>query len=295
MAALKNDMSVAKPQRHCLLAGGVSRADLELHFPSIKQAFIPHVVRYGNTNPNIRKADGEHGESIEWKVSCYMEVSTGGGARQKGIEPSLELLGACRPLLEQCDRAFVRYYESLHGPRSVKKLVRMQSFVTRYRPNPQEAGLLRHIDGANVDGSIILALSGADGSGAPTDISFEGGGVSVWERPGASPEEVCFDYPMLPGDVCLLDNSVWHQGNPISAGERWALVIFYQTKEANRKHRMASIIIAMAAQVRAEEAAAAAGAAEAAAAAPARRAGGARVAIVAVVAAAAVAALLRAR
>ena len=31
-----------------------------------------------------------------------------------------------------------------------------------------------HIDGAHVDGSIILAL--------PTDFPFEGGGVTVWEQ-----------------------------------------------------------------------------------------------------------------
>jgi hypothetical protein len=63
----------------------------------------------------------------------------------------------------------------------VRKLTRLQSFVTRYRPHAQEAGLLRHIDGASVDGSLILALSGADGGGGPTDIAFEGGGVTVWE------------------------------------------------------------------------------------------------------------------
>ena len=36
---------------------------------------------------------------------------------------------------------------------------------------------------------------------------------------------------MRPGDICFLDNYVWHQGDPITAGERWSLVIFYRTKK----------------------------------------------------------------
>ena len=34
----------------------------------------------------------------------------------------------------------------------------MNELVTRYRPKPDEAELKKHIDGANVDGSVILAL-----------------------------------------------------------------------------------------------------------------------------------------
>lgn len=244
-----------EPKAHRTLRAAVPVAELNRAFPQIRAAFVPHVVRYGNTNPNIAASDGAHGESVEWRVSCYMEVSREGGARQKRVEPSAEMLAACRPLLERCDAAFCEWYRSAHGAGSIRKLERMQSFVTRYRPSPQEAGLLRHIDGANVDGSLILALTGVDGSGAPTDVPFSGGGVTVWER-GPDGAESAFRYPMLPGDVCVLDNYVWHQGNPIDAGERWALVVFYQTKGGGRQHRMANIILNMARQVRQEQAAA---------------------------------------
>merc|ERR1711998_608564 len=73
---------------------------------------------------------------------------------------------------------FVPWYEKIHGEGSVLALSRMQSFVTRYRARPNENALLRHIDGALVDGSLILAL--------PTDVPFEGGGVTVWD---GKPEE----------------------------------------------------------------------------------------------------------
>ena len=66
---------------------------------------------------------------------------------------------------------------------------------------------------------------------------FVGGGVTVWE----GEPEVAYDYPMHPGDMCFLDNYVWHQGNPITAGERWSLVIFYATKHAPG-NRLLSIV-----------------------------------------------------
>ena len=34
------------------------------------------------------------------------------------------------------------------------------------------------------------------------------------------------DYAMKPGDCIFLDARVWHQGCPITTGERYALVLF---------------------------------------------------------------------
>lgn len=121
-------------------------------------------------------------------------------------------------------------------------LVRLQSFVTRYRPFPNENSLLRHIDGAHVDGSVILGL--------PTDHPFEGGGVTVWESArtgtqctvGERKNELTYRYPLHPGDMCMLDNYVWHQGNPITSGERWSLVIFYAVKRAPNTNRLLRIV-----------------------------------------------------
>ena len=199
------------------------------------------------------------------QVSSYMELDPSlGGQMQKQVTCNKELLEVCLPMLEACDAQFSEWYRSKKGPNSIHKLVRLQSFITRYRVNPDEsAGLLRHIDGVQVrlllllpqlrlfvvrapigvaatamllpvviilmamlmqvDGSLILAL--------PTDVEWRGngGGVTVWEGP--EEDEVQWDYPMNPGDICFLDNYVWHQGNPITAGERWALVIFYRTKQ----------------------------------------------------------------
>jgi hypothetical protein len=53
--------------------------------------------------------------------------------------------------------------------------------------------------------------------------------------------ETAFDYPMGVGDMCFLDNAVWHQGNPITAGERWSLVIFYGVKKPSQS-RLITII-----------------------------------------------------
>jgi hypothetical protein len=211
-----------------------------------------------------------------------------GGQMQKQVTCNKKLLEVCLPMLEGCDAQFSDWYRSKKGPDSIHKLVRLQSFITRYRVNPDEsAGLLRHIDGVQVrtgpskplapvlivaqllfllfhshllrhchhhllvvhvllpeavalilfvfvfvmtmtlvmqvDGSLILAL--------PTDAEWRGsgGGVTVWEGP--EEDEVQWDYPMNPGDICFLDHYIWHQGNPITAGERWALVIFYRTKK----------------------------------------------------------------
>lgn len=62
--------------------------------------------------------------------------------------------------------------------------------------------------------------------------TFTGGGVTVWEGT-KNVNEVEFKYAMKPGDVCCLDNFVYHQGNPITGGERWAFVIFYRCKRLN--------------------------------------------------------------
>jgi len=122
------------------------------------------------------------------------------------------------PLLEACDEKITKWYNGMYGPTAVEKLTRLQSFVTRYLPFDGQRALLKHVDGVQVDCSAILALNPSD--------EFEGGGVTVWD----SVPKQQYDYPMLPGDLCMLDNMVWHQGNPITAGERWVIVIFYSVR-----------------------------------------------------------------
>merc|ERR1712070_391217 len=211
-------------ERFVYLPSAVPPDTLRSSFDQIVECFTPHVVRYSNTNPLISTSDGEHGEDVQWKVSSYMDLDrTNEGARQREVQVNDDLKQACQELLKHCDDLFVPWYEKIHGEGSVLALSRMQSFVTRYRARPNENALLRHIDGALVDGSLILAL--------PTNVPFEGGGVTVWHGEPEQPHVL----PMDVGDVCLLDNFVWHQGNPITSGERWALVIFYSVKPVQGK------------------------------------------------------------
>ena len=61
---------------------------------------------------------------------------------------------------------------------------------------------------------------------------FDQGDGSNWYHPlgfGYAPDAEHFA-PMRPGDACFLDRMVWHQANPVTAGERWAIVIFYKAK-----------------------------------------------------------------
>ena len=225
--------SVNEPQQHGVMRDCMPEGFLEELFPKIKEVFQPHVVKYKNTNNYIRKEDaaqsgtGGTQEKVDWKVSSYMELHGSlGGQMQKQVQCDLRLLSLCLPMLQKCDELFSEWYCSKKGAGAIHELVRLQSFITRYRVNSDEsAGLLRHIDGVQVDGSVILALP-AD---ADKDWRGTGGGVTVWEGP--EEDEVQWDYAMEPGDICFLDNYVWHQGNPIKKGERWALVIFYRTKK----------------------------------------------------------------
>ena len=133
-------------------------------------------------------------------------------------DTSSAMLDICLPLLESCDEHITAFYKSMFGDSSVQKLTRLQSFVTRYLPYDGQRALLKHVDGVQVDCSAILALNPSH--------EFEGGGVTVWDK---VPKEQ-FDYPMHPGHLCMLDNMIWHQGNPIDSGERWVIVIFYSVR-----------------------------------------------------------------
>merc|ERR1719434_672944 len=121
------------------------------------------------------------------------------------------------PILTLCTDAFAAWHCRRAAVPSVHVSI-MNGFVTRYRPVHEEDQLKKHIDGSNVDGSVILAL--------PTDDPFEGGALHVWD--GKPQKE--FVYRMQPGDAIFLDNAVWHQAKPITAGTRWALVLFLRLR-----------------------------------------------------------------
>lgn len=83
-------------------------------------------VAYSNTNTYIKEAAKEaeqlddfadateelsQGQQIEWRASSYMEVDEAmGGGMQKAIQPDLELLETCRPIIDRCDDIFKKWY-----------------------------------------------------------------------------------------------------------------------------------------------------------------------------------------
>jgi hypothetical protein len=174
----------------------------------VEEVFEPHLVKTNNYP--------------EWKISSYLEFT-----EKKNPAPGVveALKTACDPVLPICDEIFLREHCKLRRRRlGTVGCRRLQSFVTRYRSCPNEDGLPLHVDSVGIDGSIVLGL--------PTRDAFQGGGLSVWDKARSKnecTEDLRIDYPINPGDICFLDKLVWHQANAITAGERWALVIFYRT------------------------------------------------------------------
>merc|ERR1711972_1032497 len=148
-------------------------------------------------------------------ISCYVVVMENWKPKILPHEPMVLCMS---PTMDKCVEAFRKWYCHVHALASVDVHV-MNAFVTRYRAIHEEDQLKKHIDGSNVDGSVILAL--------PTDDPFEGGSLHVWDR---KPEKE-FVYQIKPGDVIYLDNGVWHQAKPISCGTRWALVLFLRVRK----------------------------------------------------------------
>lgn len=191
-----------KPTRHKLLpggAGGIDPAWLEALFPTLEACFRPQQgVKY---------------KGVNWKISCYMELEEAFISGGYQVEPCLPLLEACRPLLDRCDNLFGEWYRHCYGRRKAVP-VRQHSFLTRYLPMKDQDQLRKHIDGKHLDGSVVVRL--------PSNCV--GGSLKCWD--GKPTQE--FDYEMGTGDVVLLDRAVWHQAMPVTAGIKWALVIFYK-------------------------------------------------------------------
>mmetsp|Transcript_102109 Transcript_102109/g.285077 ORF Transcript_102109/g.285077 Transcript_102109/m.285077 type:complete len:172 (+) Transcript_102109:2-517(+) len=151
----------------------------------------------------------------KWRISCYLVVMENWKPKIMPHDPMVRCMG---PVMDACVEKFREWHCRRRALASAEVSV-MNAFVTRYRPIQEEDQLKRHIDGANVDGSVILAL--------PTDDPFVGGALHVWDDRAGQHELV---YQMRPGDVVFLDNAVWHQAKPISSGTRWALVLFLRVR-----------------------------------------------------------------
>ncbi|CAE8680325.1 unnamed protein product [Polarella glacialis] len=198
--------SSAARLRHEVVKGVVLPAELEAQFPAMKEAYVQQPLDYGR---NSRYGD-------KWRISCYLVVMENWKPKIEAHEPMVRCMAS---VMEACRAGFATWHCQRKGLKSIDVTV-MNAFVTRYRPTAEEDQLKKHIDGASVDGSVILAL--------PTDECFEGGALHVWD--GKPQQELV--YQMQPGDVMFLDNAVWHQAKPITSGERWALVLFLKLRNA---------------------------------------------------------------
>lgn len=194
-----------KSLRHELVPGVVCPAHLETLFPAMKDAYVPQELDYGR---NSRYGD-------RWRISCYLVVMENWKPKILPHEPMVQCMA---PVMNACTEKFRKWHCGRRGVSSVEVSV-MNAFVTRYRAVQEEDQLKKHIDGANVDGSVILAL--------PTDDPFEGGALHVWD---GKPKQQEFVYSMRAGDAIFLDNAVWHQAKPITSGTRWALVLFLRVR-----------------------------------------------------------------
>lgn len=192
--------------KHALVRGAIRPSLLAERFPAVKAAYVQQPLDYGR---NSRYGD-------KWKISCYLVVLEKWKPKIMPHEPMVRAMG---DVMVACCRQYEKWYVGRFGVTSCAATV-MNCFLTRYRPMPNEDELKRHIDGANVDGSVILAL--------PTDEPFEGGRLKVWD--GGKKNDREHVYAMKPGDCVFLDTRVFHQGCPISSGARYSLVLFLRLK-----------------------------------------------------------------
>ena len=158
-----------------------------------------------------------------WKQSCYMQVHDRWNPKPEG-GVNVALYKHMENIQEKCRLLFMEWYMELHNLEEVEVIV-LNSFITKYVAEKGKNEFGKHVDGAKVDGSLVLAL--------PTDEENDWPGMLVWDgakgrgHKDPRPEHV---YNMQPGDALVLDKLVWHHALPISKGKRFVVVNFYGCK-----------------------------------------------------------------
>jgi len=204
--SLKSEKRNVTKARHACLRGIVSREDLDEAFEGVKKHFHEQQLT-------------EYSRYKNWTQSCYMECHDHWSPQ---VEVEEALRASMAKALEICGKTFGEWYKDLHGLKDVE-VYTLNSFVTKYIPQPGKDEFGKHVDSAKVDGSLILAL--------PTDKPHDWPGLIVWDGAknelGKRPEQ---KYILEPGDVCCLDALIWHHGLPITRGCRYVAVCFYGCK-----------------------------------------------------------------
>merc|ERR1712032_269852 len=115
-------------------------------FPEMKDAYLQQPLDYGR---NSRYGD-------KWRISCYLVVMENWKPKIEAHEPMVRCMSA---VMDECVEGFRGWYCRRKGVACIDVGV-MNAFVTRYRPIHEEDQLKKHIDGANVDGSVIFLDNG---------------------------------------------------------------------------------------------------------------------------------------
>ena len=120
------------PLRHSAIEAALDPRALEAAFGGIAGAFSPQQVDYSNT---------AYGKD-HWQLSCFMEYEGGVALGKVDLRRGALMRRAAEPTLAACDAVFLRWYDSVHPylrAKASRSLVRLQSFVTRYRRNVENA------------------------------------------------------------------------------------------------------------------------------------------------------------
>ena len=191
-----------KRLRHAAVRQAIDGAWLQEKLESMVKAYVQQTLDYG---PRSRYG-------ANWKISCYLVVMEKWKPKIEAHAPMVEVFG---DVMYRCLFTFEQWYASQF---SFQKFTIMNCFLTKYDASKQdETKLDKHVDGANVDASVILAC--------PTNDPFQGGSLRVWD-----PD--LFEYDDLrSGDCVFLVGRLWHQALPISKGTRYALVLFLKKKK----------------------------------------------------------------
>lgn len=170
----------------------------------------------------------------QWNISCYAELASDlPDLMVPGAVEHQPLQMALGPILPGLTKSLEAWWHEARPEKQGLSLRRVQTFVTKYSAVNGQTHLTRHVDGPQVHASMILQLHCPKG--------FEGGGVTVWDR-----QQRAHFLQLQAGQLCMLDHLVWHQSHPVTAGERWVLVIFcheaQETARAGTVGRLSGVV-----------------------------------------------------
>jgi len=201
----------APKQKHALIADAISKQDLHLAF---EQGVLPYYAEM--QLPSYSRYE-------TWTQSSYITIHPRWTPKPPINQAMFEKL---KCIQEQCRCIFAQWYADLYNLEKLE-VITLNSFVTKYIPETGKSEFGKHVDGAKVQGSLVLVL--------PTNEENDWPGMLVWDGPkergpkGKDPRPEHL-YCMQPGDVLCLDRIVWHHGLPITKGARYVVVNFYSIR-----------------------------------------------------------------